>query len=274
MLIIMKIEGRHFEHRLAAAEQEEILESSDVLLAGLRELVTEENVEGGLQLNFGANRESFTRCIEVLGLPDALAESPESPSQAMLFGSGVRTGSITSFIDLSLPYLRRLDLTQAVEAMQADGWGVGEYTYPQVQPMGTNVESQLIVGNLASDGGLDIQKPVVAVGLECQYLPTFDNPNTGTGPSLAYFLRDQKEENRGGDMSHPAIPELIEYMQEKGVRLAVAQSDYYLKIGHLKSPKDVSVLRDNRYIVKNGRIVHIPPPNYPEIIQAELEKSA
>ena len=237
----MNITTRYIEDRVHTAAQLEMRDSEQTLFTDMQQVASQADLEAGIEINFGHDREAFQQTVDVLDLRGHLASGRAHIQSAIL-----ARGTSTAHLGKALRSLKEIDLVDAVEVVQADGWE--DYKdfgrYPKVRPDDEAAVSQLLVANTknptkkeAAEGIVipDITLPGVLLGVEVRYLPELVKEH-GELHSIAPLLERLRasltpQEN--------IVGALAMYLSRSWSEIVMPARTYYLRIGKLMLPTSI-----------------------------------
>jgi hypothetical protein len=159
----MSFRNEFIQDRLSIADQKAFIDGDDPFFAEVQRVLTPQNIEAGVKLGFGADRQAIGRVIDALQLDDMIREGgPMHIHQLM-----VHEGGMHSFIGKAMEPVEKMRLLEALDAMQIERWqakdgylGIQEVEMPR-RPVTSQIllsQSEFIDDHQVH---IDLSKPAV-----------------------------------------------------------------------------------------------------------------
>lgn len=228
---IMTYLDRQFEEGLRGAVHEELVNGEALFMADMAEVLSEDAIAEGVQIDFGTNRARFEQVLEVLRLKELVEHGRLDVVESLVNASGT-----THFIrqDRVRAAIGGDTIATVLDFMQAEAWTTGTsksgYKY-LTNGSETAASSRVVFGKTVPvdtcEGAvtLSADEPVVAAYSNVIYTPEMSDEYGDRWFDLPGFVDKYREVPN----SQPRIfQRLLEHSQDEGLALTLPQRSFGL----------------------------------------------
>ncbi len=260
--------NRHFTESFRGAAHEEVMHGEEQFMADMADVLTEEAIAEGVQINFGSNKVRFEQVLDILHI-DAFVKHDKLEVVESFVGNS--TGRKFISIDVADRAASQHGLLNALDYIQSEEWVTHDAFASHLQVtagLSDTLTSQMTLGNSFVAPDRDGERylmpdaPVVIVTNTTRYSPT-SMDEYGNEDNLAHYVSTYEN---GGNHPQRLFQKLLEDNVNNGQELLFPTQTYTLGIaGKNKIVEDVFISQveptiKHFYIVDKDRIVPYVDP--------------